>query len=145
MEKFLKVLVLRLDAVYWIKHWVHKDSTYATTKLVDTQLGSRILTWYRSHSLASSLKSISNKAKNSTGLLVPGKTKRSRRRYGRGLVNTWKKPKLKSEGLNRLRKGIKCGINDSFISYATSPSYIAWMNAKTEAENHIFFSSMFKL
>ena len=122
--------------VYWIKHRVCKDSTYVTTKSVDTQLGSRILTQHRSRSLASSLKPIGNKAKNSTRLLVPGKTKKSRRRCRRGSANTSKKTKLKSEGSDRLGKVMK------YDTSAASPLFNTYINTKTEAENCTSFSSI---
>ena len=67
------------------------------------------------------MKPIGSKVKNFTGLLIPGKKKMSRRRRRKGLANILKKPKLKSEGSNRLRKVIKRGTDNSFISYALSP------------------------
>ena len=78
-----------------------------------------------SQSLASLLKPIGSKAKNFTGLLIPRKKKRRRRRGGRGLANISKKQKPKSKGLNRLIKVMKCSTDDSFISCAASPPFIA--------------------
>ena len=74
--------------------------------------------------LASSLRPTSSKVKNFPSLLVPGKKKRRRRRGRRSLANILKKPKLKSEGSNRLRKVMKCSTNDSFISHTESSLYI---------------------
>ena len=70
---------------------------------------------------------INSKVKNFPGLLIPRKKKRRRRRRRgrRGLANILKKLKPKSKGSNRLRKVMKYSTNDLFVSYTTSPPYIA--------------------
>ena len=83
--------------------------------------------------------------KNFSSLLIPRKKKRRRRRGRRGLVNILKKLKPKSKYSNRPRKVMKYGTDDLFVSHAAGSPSITQMNTETKAENHISFSSPFKL
>ena len=82
--------------------------------------------------------------KSISGLLIPRKKKRRRKRGRRGLGIFVKRAEPKFKYSKRLRKLKKYGTNDLFVNHTVSLSSIAQTNSETEARKCTSFSFPFE-